>query len=187
MHSSRLFLVLAGLAISLTIVTAALAATLVFDGDDDEPDRVSPNTGAVATSTQAPSPTIEVGQPEGIPDDVWASLEALPDKLREDLLERFEAGGLGVAEIETVIEEYEGRNQGVRVGTVLEATDSMLRLEVYTTGERAEVALNDETVLKRGHDDITAADLEPDELVMVISRDGGVTAFSVTAFGVGAP
>ncbi|HEU0072650.1 MAG TPA: hypothetical protein VFS30_01440 [Dehalococcoidia bacterium] len=183
MHRSRLFLVLAGLIISLTIVTAALAATLVFDGDDDTPDRASPNTGALST----PSPTVEAEQPDGIPDEVWANLEALPDKLRDDLLARFEAGGLGVPEIETVIEEYEGRNQGVRVGTVLDATDSVLRLEVYTTGERAEVALNDETVLRRGHDDITAADLEPDELVMVISRDGGVTAFSVTAFGVGAP
>jgi hypothetical protein len=187
MHRSRLFLVLVGLTISLTIVTAALAATLVFDGEDDKPDRVSPSTGAISTPTQAPSPTVGAEQPDGIPDAVWVSLQALPDKLRDDLIARFKAGGIAVSDIETVIDEYENRNQGVRVGTVLDATDSLLRLEVYTTGERAEVALNDETVLKRGHDDITAADLEPDELVMVISRDGGETAFSVTAFGIGAP
>jgi hypothetical protein len=187
MRRSRLFLVLVGLAISLTIVTGALAATLVFDGDADPADRASPNTAGVSTLTPIPSPTTSAAQPDDIPDEVWIDLEALPDKLRDDLIARFEAGGLSPSQIETVIEEYEGRNQGVRVGTVLEATDSMLRLEVYTTGERAEVTLNGDTVLKRGHDDITASDLEPDELVMVISRDGGVTAFSVTAFGVGAP
>jgi hypothetical protein len=187
MHRSRLFLVLAGLVISLTIMTAALAASLVLDGDDDTPDRASPSTGAASTPTQAPSPTVEAEQPDGIPDNVWVSLEALPDKLRDQVISQFEAGNLGVPEIERVIEDYDDRNQGVRVGTVIEATDSMLQLEVYTTGERAEVAIDDDTVLKRGHDDITAADLEPDELVMVISRDGGVTAFSVTAFGVGAP
>jgi hypothetical protein len=180
-------LILGTVVVGLVIVTGALAATLILDDDDGAPDRPSPNTAAESTPTQAPSPTVEAQQPDEIPDEVWARLEALPEKLRNDLLQRFESGAMGVPEIVTVIEEYENRNQGVRVGTVLEATDSMLSLEVYSTGERAEVLINEETVLKRGHDDITPADLQPDELVMVISRDGGETAFSVTAFGVGAP
>jgi len=187
MRKPRTALLLAAAVVGLAVVTGVLAATLVFDGDEDPAGRPSPSTAAGSTPTQAPAPTVEAEQPDEIPDDVWARLEALPDKLRSDLLQRFESGAMGVLEIETVIEQYEGRDQGVRVGTVLEATDSMLRLEVYTTGERAEVLLDGETVLRRGHDDIKGTDLEPDELVLVISRDGGLTAFSVTAFGVGAP
>lgn len=189
MRRPRLFLALLGLALSLGIVSGALAMTLWDSGGDARDDRTSSNTAELSTPTPetTPAPTSAAAQPAEFPEDVWARLQALPEKLRDDLLLRFEAGGIGVSEIATVIEEYENRNQGVRVGTVLEATDTMLRLEVYTTGERAEVIINDETVLRRGHDDITAADLERDELVMVLSRDGGVTAFAVTAFGVGAP
>ena len=191
MRKLRTLPVLAAAVVGLLIVTGELAATLVLD-DDDSDERAATNTAAVSTPTQAPSPTsttsaTESDAPDGISDELRARLQDLPQKLQDDLISRFEAGTLGVATIETVIEEYENRNQGVRVGTVVEATDSMLRLEVYTTGERAEVVLNDETVLRRGRDDITGADLEPDKLVMVISRDGGVTAFAVTAFGVGAP
>ncbi len=191
MRKLRTLPVLAAAVVGLLIVTGALAATLVLD-DDDSDERAATNTAAVSTPTQAPLPTsttsaTESDAPDGISDELRARLQDLPQKLQDDLISRFEAGTLGVATIETVIEEYENRNQGVRVGTVVEATDSMLRLEVYTTGERAEVVLNAETVLRRGRDEITGADLEPDKLVMVISRDGGVTAFAVTAFGVGAP
>jgi hypothetical protein len=187
MRRQRTVFVLAAVVLGLAAVTAVLAATLVLDDDDGTPERVSPNTAELATPTQAPSPTTEAEQPDDIPDDVWARLETLPDKLRDDLVQRFESGWLTVPDIENVIAEFENRNQSVRVGTLLEATDEMLRLEVYTTGEQAEVSLDGETVLRRGHDDIRASDLEPDELVLVISRDGGETAFSVTAFGVGAP
>jgi hypothetical protein len=189
MHKPRTLTLLIAAVFGLAVVTVALAATLVLDSDGNSPERPSSNTAAVTTPTRAPSPTATVAtdRPAEIPQDVWDKLLALPQKLRDDLLSRFEAGGIGVSDIETVINEYENRDQGVRVGTVLEATDSMLQLEVYTTGERASVVINDKTVLKRGHDDITPADLQPDELVMVVSMDGGVTAFSVTAFGVGAP
>lgn len=186
MRRPRLFLVLVGLVASLAIIGVALAATLVLDDDNGAPEKPSTNTAALSP-TPAPSPTVTAERPSEIPDEVWQKLDALPGKLREDLLQRFEAGSMAVPEIETVIEQYENRNQGVRVGTVIDATDSMLRLEVYTTGERAQVELNGETVLRRGHDDIKGTDLAPDELVLVISRDNGETAFSVTAFGVGAP
>ncbi len=181
--------VLVAAVIGLLVVTGALAATLI-SGDDDSNESSSPKVAAVAnTPTQPPAPTatVEADQPDKLPDDVWAWLQDLPQQLRDDLLARFETGSIGVTTVETVIEEYENRNQSVRVGTVVEATNSMLRLEVYSTGERAAVVINDETVIKRGKDDITAADLELDELVMVISMDEGETAFAVTAFGIGAP
>jgi hypothetical protein len=188
MPEKRFTLVLAGIVAALATVAVALAATLL-DNDDggDSAEQASANAGAVATPTQDPSPTVAIEQPEGLPDETWIKLDALPDKLRNDLLERYEAGSMQAGDIAVVIDDYENRNQGVRVGTVLEATDSMLRLEVYSTGERAEVLLDGETVLRRGHDDIAPGDLQPDELVLVVSRDGGQTAFSVTAFGVGAP
>ena len=187
MFKQRTVFVLAAAVLGLMVVTVALAASLVMDGDDESPQQASPNTADVGTPTQEPSPTVELEQPADIPGAVWARLEALPEKLREDLLTRFESGFMSVPEIENIIAEFENRDQSVRVGTVLEATDDMLRIEVYSTGERAEVTLDEETVLRRGHDDVDASELEPDELVLVISRDGGETAFSVTAFGLGAP
>jgi hypothetical protein len=186
MRRPRILIILVAVVIGLAIVTGALAMALLDDDDETDEERQSPITAA-STPTPAPTATVAAGHHEGIPDDVWARLQDLPDKLRDEVVRQFDTQWIDLARVETIIDEYENRNQGVRVGTVLEATDSMLRLEVYTTGERAEVALNDETVLKRGHDDITPAELEPDELVMVVSRDGGATAFSVTAFGVGAP
>jgi hypothetical protein len=185
MRRPRLFLVLIGLVIALGIVTVAMAASLASDGDDDAEPNTIPRIAEASTPTQEPA--VVPVQPEEIPDDIWAEIQELPDKLRDSLLVQFDRGDLDVAGIEQVIKDYESRNQSVRVGTVLEATDSMLRLEVYTTGERAEVVIDDETVLKRGNEDITPSELEPDELVMVLSRDGGETAFAVTAFGVGLP
>jgi hypothetical protein len=188
MLRQRLSLIIGGLALSLTIATAAIAATLLLDDNKTAEEPTADTT--TATATPLPSPTVaaaNIEQPEGIDDDLWLQIQALPGKLRDDLLTRFKTGAMAVSEIEDVISQYENRNQSVRVGTVIESTDSMLRLEVYTTGEHAEVAINDETVLRRGHDDIKPTDLAPDELVMVLSRDGGDTAFAITAFGVGAP
>jgi len=187
MHRPRIFLVLVGLAVSLVIAAGALAATLVFESDDSTDETTSAGLAASTPPALFPTAVATTEPPDGIPDELWLKIEALPDKLRSDLVDRFDTGAMAIPEIETVIEQYENRDQGVRVGTVIDSTDSMLRLEVYTTGERAEVALNNETVLRRGHDDIKGTDLAPDELVLVISRDGGETAFSVDAFGVGAP
>jgi hypothetical protein len=185
MRRPRILIILVAVVIGLAIVTGALAMALLNDDNETE-ERQSPITAA-STPTPAPTATVAASRHEGIPDDVWARLQDLPDRLRDEVVRQFDTQWIDLARVEAIIDEYQNRNQGVRVGTVLEATDSMLQLEVYTTGERAEVALNDETVLKRGHDDITPAELEPDELVMVVSRDGGATAFSITAFGVGAP
>lgn len=181
--------VLAAAVIGLVIVTGALAATFISDNDDSS-ESSPPESAAIAnTPTQPPAPTATVGaaQTGELPDDVWTQLQNLPQQLQDDLLARLEAGSIGVTTVETVIEEYENRNQSVRVGTVIEATESILQLEVYSTGERAEVIINDETVIRRGRDDITPSELDADELVMVISMDDGETAFAITAFGVGAP
>jgi hypothetical protein len=184
---SRLLLIVAGLAVSLAVAAGALAATMVFDNGDSNDETTS---AGLATSKPTPSrtPTAVAGDaPDGVPQELWARLQALPDKLRGDLVRRLQAGSIALNQIETAIEDYANRNQAVRVGTVIDATDSMLSLEVYTTGEKAEVALNSDTVLRRGNSDIKATDLEPDELVLVISRDGGETAFAVEAFGVSPP
>jgi hypothetical protein len=186
MPRSRLFLFGAGLAVSLVVAAGALAAAGVFDDSDSSKETTSAGL-ASAKSTVTPSATAVAEAPDGVPQELWVRLQALPEKLRSEIVRRFQAGSMALNQIETTIEDYANRNQSVRVGTVIDATDSMLSLEVYTTGEKAEVALNDETVLRRAGNDIKATDLEPDELVLVISRDGGETAFAVEAFGVSPP
>jgi hypothetical protein len=182
----RLFIILGGLVASLAVAAGVLAAAGVFD-DSDSSDETTSAGLASAKPTVTPSATAVADAPDGVPQELWVRLQALPEKLRSDLLSRLRAGSIALNQIETVIQQYADRNQSVRVGTVVDTTGSTLSLEVYTTGEQAEVALNDETVLRRGNDDIEAADLRPNELVLVLSRDGGETAFAVEAFGVSPP
>ena len=69
MHRQRTVLVLAAAVLALAAVTVALAASLVTDGDDDSPERASPNMAGATTPTQAPSPTVEIEQPAGLSDE----------------------------------------------------------------------------------------------------------------------
>jgi len=113
-----------------------------------------------------------------------ARIEALPERLREQVLRAVEEGRLALSGLEDLLRQYEMRNSSVRVGQVLEASDTKLMLEVLLTGELAVVAIDDKTVLRRATDVIKGSDLKRNELVMMLSMDGGKTAFSVTAFGV---
>jgi hypothetical protein len=186
MPGSKILAPLIAVAAVMVVASASLAAVLLTgDGDSDAPD-----TGAVAaTSTITPTSTPAPTQPAGIviPEALRARFEALPEKLRNETLDQLKKGLLRIEQLEQVLQAYEQRNASVRVGSILEVDADSLRIEVYTTGEDVEVGITPETAITRNAVTIKPADLRKDEMVMVISRDNGVTAFGIEALGVQRP
>jgi len=168
----------AGAVLLLLAVSGALAATLVSDDGGDS----SPRRSALPSFTRTPA--AHRSALDELPIALKARIEALPERLREQVLRAVEEGRLALSALEDLLRQYEMRNSSVRVGQVLEASDTKLMLEVLSTGELAVVAIDDKTVLRRATDVIKGSDLKRNELVMMLSMDGGKTAFSVTAFGV---
>jgi membrane-associated protease RseP (regulator of RpoE activity) len=109
--------------------------------------------------------------------------DLLPPQVRERLLQQLERGEINQQQLQQILRLYRSRTENVRVGTVADATATELKLKLVS-GEDITMALNGQTQLRRGRDVIRPADLRDGELVMVLSMDGGETAFSVNGFGV---
>jgi hypothetical protein len=176
---TRFLLMLGGGVLALVVASAALAAALA-DGGGSRPETIEVK-GDPPTALPADTPL------DDLPRGLRERIAALPRELQIQLLRAIEDGRMAVAGLEDVLRRFEGRNRSVRAGSVLEASATRLAMEVATTGERVEMALDGETELRRGLDRIEAQDLKRGELVLVLSMDGGETAFSVTAFGVNLP
>ena len=114
-------------------------------------------------------------------------LDGLPEKLRQETLQAFQAGSLGLEQVEFIVTQYENRNPSVRVGSVVGVYGGVLRFEVFTTGEQVEVITGNQTLVRRGDQDIPLEDLREGELVMVVSAEGGALALTIEALGVSAP
>lgn len=177
----------------MLVVSLALAAVLVASGagDDRDPVAVAEETEApvVATATNPLAPT-ETPVPTPVPPvplELQQRLDALPEKLRNETLFAYAGGRLSLDQLEQIATDYENRNPAVRVGTVIEVDGAALRFEVFTTGEEAEVATGEQTLIQRDEEDIALEDLMAGELVMVVSTEDGTTALTIEAFGVAAP
>ena len=185
---SKLLAPLIAVAALMLVASVALGAVLLSDNGDSN-DRSKTNSAVLATATvlptSTPAPTAQSGVV--IPDALRARFDALPVKLRNETLDQLNKGLLSIQQLEQVIRAYEQRNSSIRVGSVVEADADSLRLEVYTTGEDVEVGITADTVITRGTNSIKPADLRKDEMVMVISRDNGVTAFGIEALGIQTP
>ncbi|HWC29588.1 MAG TPA: hypothetical protein VG845_05840 [Dehalococcoidia bacterium] len=178
---SKVLVAIVGGVLALAVVSATLAATLVADDDDEG----TPASAVVTAPTPTTRPPAETSTAlDELSPSLRQRVEALPERLREQIRRAIEEGRLALSAVEDLLRQYENRNPAVRVGQVIEADDAHVTLEVYTTGERVTVAIDDDTVLRRALDDIEGSELKRDELVLVLSMDGGATAFSVTAFGV---
>jgi hypothetical protein len=171
----------------MLVASVALGAVLL--SDDGNNNEGPGDNAAVATPTVAPTSTPAPTAPSGIviPEALRARFDALPEKLRNETLDQLDKGLLRIQQLEQVIRAFEQRNASIRVGTVVEADADSLRLEVYTTGEDVEVGITTDTVITRGTNPIKPADLRKDEMVMVISRDNGATAFGIEALGIQSP
>jgi len=176
---TRFLLIAAVLVLALAGVSGALAVKLVSDGED-----LARETIVFRGDTLTIRPTPKSSALDDLPSALRERIQALPERLRDQVLRAVEEGRLARNALEDLLRQYESRNTSVRVGQVLLATDTKLTLEVLSTGEHADLVIDDRTVLRRNADVIKSSDLKRDELVLVLSMDGGKTAFSVTAFGV---
>jgi hypothetical protein len=190
MPGSRILSPLIAIAVLLVVVSGALAAVLISGGDSKGPAPESGRAIATATPVQGTATAAATATPsvaDPIPAEFRARFDALPRKLKDDILKQLDQGLLRSGQLDQVIQAYEQRNSSVRVGSVVEVDADSVHIIVFTTGEDVEVALSPETAITRGNTPIQAADLRKDELVMVLSRDDGKTAFGIQALGVEAP
>jgi membrane-associated protease RseP (regulator of RpoE activity) len=117
-------------------------------------------------------------------------LESLPADVRERLQRELDAGRLTPQELQRFLRLYQARGDNARAGTVESVNPGfvsgtfILTLKPYAGGENVAVELNESTTVLRGGRRIQPGDLRKNELVLVISMDGGVTAFGVLATGV---
>lgn len=176
------------------VISVSLVAVLLADGDSEgtsgspiavasQPPtpQVTPEATPVATSSPEPTAT------PALPGDLPARVNALPDKLRDQALQAYMSGRFSLEQLEQVVTDYENRNPNLRVGSVVSVTDNVLRFEVFTTGEQVEVTTVEGTLIMREGQALALQDLQPTELVMVVSADGGITAQTIEAFGVASP
>lgn len=177
----------------MLVVSLALVAVLVASGDDDtEGDTLSARASATTTPPEATATSVPAETPSPtpippVPVELQQRIDALPEKLRNETLSAYSNGRLSLEQLEQIATDYEHRNPAVRVGTVIAVEDAVLRFEVFTTGEQAEVATDEQTLIRRGDQEIGLEDLASGELVMVVSTDDGAKALTIEAFGVAAP
>jgi membrane-associated protease RseP (regulator of RpoE activity) len=141
---------------------------------------------ASAVAPNATTPTPEATRP---PRDTQSALDRLPPEIRERLQRDLDAGRLSPQEMQQFLRLYQARGDNVRVGEVVSVNPGtvsgfILTLEPNIGGNNVTVELNEKTTLMRGGTLIQPGDLKEEELVLVISMDGGQTAFAVLAFGV---
>jgi membrane-associated protease RseP (regulator of RpoE activity) len=111
------------------------------------------------------------------------NLPNLPPDLRERLQEQLNQGLLSPDQLSQLLRPYLSGRNAATIGQVKQATPTSLVVRT-TDGREVGFVVNDETEIRRAAATIRPADLRPDELVLVLSMDGGRTAFSVNAFGV---
>jgi membrane-associated protease RseP (regulator of RpoE activity) len=108
----------------------------------------------------------------------------LPPALREQLQRQIDNGTLQPEQLQQILRLYQARGENLRVGTVRQATEASVTLQPYVGGPEVTVTVTPQTSIRRGSATIRATDLRINETIMVLSMDGGVTAFQVIAYGV---
>jgi hypothetical protein len=179
----------------MLVVSLALAAVLVAGSESGDagpppPADVPPagtSLAAVPSNTPVTTATTEPTVAPAIPAELQGRIDTLPAKLRQEALLAYAAGALTLEQLALIVRQYENRNPNVRVGSVLGVSDGVLRFEVFTTGEPVQIAADGRTLVQRAGRDIGLEELQPGELVMVVSTDDGALAVTIDAFGVSAP
>jgi membrane-associated protease RseP (regulator of RpoE activity) len=109
---------------------------------------------------------------------------ALPPALRQYLQQAIDDGSLPPDQLQQLLRLYQARGENVRAGTVTVATADSLTITPSVGGDEVTTALTPATSVRRRGSPITAGDIQPGETVVILSRDGGATAFSVLDAGI---
>lgn len=107
----------------------------------------------------------------------------LPRELRESLQRQVENGTMPPEQLQQVVRLYLARGDNVRVGVVTSITEGAITLRPSGSSQEVTVAITPRTALRRGAATIRPEDIQAGETVLVLSMDGGSTAFQVSAFG----
>ncbi len=110
-----------------------------------------------------------------------SGLEGLPQRLRELLQRQLDEERVTPGELLPLLRSFAQEN--VRVGRVVEASATALKIALLDGGSEMTIGLTPATAIRRAGATIQATDLQPGELVLVFSMDGGKMAFAVNAYG----
>jgi len=113
----------------------------------------------------------------------------IPPELRERLQALLDSGTLPANQLQQLLRLYQARIENVRVGRVKSVNPGfvpptfVVTYAPYSGGADVSTELRGNTTVRRGRDVIQPADLRPNEFIIVLSQDGGQSAFLVLAFG----
>ena len=183
MLAHKLIPPLIGVAALLLAASVALAVVLLTSGNGNDSPQTTPVVEvATATATNTPLPVPSATPGIALSPELSARIDALPGKLRSEVLNLIEQDRITLPELQTLLDDYANRNPHLLIGSVVDSKPDSLTLTVYATGEQATVAVTPETVVHGVNNS-----LHPDELVLVVTTDDGKAAKSITGFGVQAP
>jgi membrane-associated protease RseP (regulator of RpoE activity) len=113
----------------------------------------------------------------------------VPPELRDRLQALLDSGQLAANQWQQMLRLYNARHENVRVGRVESVNPGIVPPTFIVTftpdGGDSDISteLRGNTQIRRGRDIIQPADLRPNEFIIVLSQDGGQSAFLVLAFG----
>ena len=107
--------------------------------------------------------------------------EGLAPQLRELLQRQLDRGDVDPEELLRLLQRNASEN--VRLGKLVEANATSLKLAPLDGGDQVTLTLTPSTIIRRAGAAIKVSGLAPGEIVLVLSMDGGRTAFAVYAYG----
>lgn len=169
----------------VVIATAVVFGGFVLaeiDGTKRETTASSSDATATVTSTpgrqttSTPAPTAVPATPTPSTARAFPGLPNLPANIREQIED---AASMTQEQIETLVSRSTG---AIRIGEVVRVRSNELTLKTIQ-GDTFTTEITDDTAIRLGAKVLKPSDLKKGDTVLVISVDGGETAFSISNFG----
>jgi hypothetical protein len=130
----------------------------------------TPAASATARPTATPTPDRSV---------INELLRQLPTQIRQRAQAQLDACDLTLDDVQRLLDNL----KNARAATIIDVSANELHGRTFL-GEEFTTAIDADTVILRGRNEISAIDLKPDEIVLIFSDDNGLTATGIQAFGV---
>lgn len=164
---------------ALLLATGVVAGVLLSD-DDDAGEQASVVVTVTATSQPAvtPSPAppaLATLAPNQVPPEINSLPAAIRDRVRDQFLR-------GEITREQIVQLVEQRSAAARAGIISAVEADKIEVRTYQ-GEDFTWEITADTAIRRINQPATASELQVGETVLILSRDGGKTAFSIESYG----
>lgn len=166
----------------MAIIVAGVAGAALFMSDDSGEiiDTTSfPSSPAITQPSPAATATA-AGAIASTPDPLLPELLQVPALIRDRVRQQYLRGEITAEQVRQLVEQ---RSAAARAGVIKEIEPDKIEVQTYD-GEDYHWQITTETAIRRLNQPATAADLKVGETVLILSRDGGVTAFSIESYGV---